>query len=136
MDWIHSKRSPKKRRRFELEARIVELKLLQHLGDNKAITVCDAPTCIVNYHEGGPILSHGSFQTTVDPNELHKGLVRFLHEYTQTYVEDLWNVLQSAPYGDGPANLPLVSSQRSLSLAHAIKDDAVFLWHTICYTSS
>jgi hypothetical protein len=55
---------------------------------------------------------------TFDPNELHKGLVPFLHEYTQTFMEDLWNVVQSAPYGDGPANLPLVSAYRSVSLAH------------------
>jgi hypothetical protein len=88
----------------------------------------------VIHHDGGPILSHGFSQMIVDPAELHKGLVRFLHEYTQTYMEDLWNVLQSAPYGDGPASLPLVSAQRSLSLALTTKHDVVFLWHRICFT--
>jgi hypothetical protein len=40
---------------------------------------------------------------------LHKSLLPVLGESAQSSVEHLWNVLESAPYGNGPDCLPLVS---------------------------
>lgn len=45
----------------------------------------------------------------MDAVTLHTSLLPVLGESAQLSVEDLWNVLERAPYGNGPDCLPLVS---------------------------
>jgi hypothetical protein len=47
----------------------------------------------------------------MDAVTLHNSLLPVLGESAQESVEDLWNVLESAPYGSGPDCLPLVSNK-------------------------